>query len=349
MQDVATALYRKYRPSTFKEVLSQEHVVSVLQKAVSEKSVPHALLFAGTRGTGKTSIARIFAREIGAKTEDVYEIDAASNRGVDDVRALREDVHTLPFVSPYKVYIIDEVHMLTKEAFNALLKTLEEPPQHVVFVLATTELEKLPDTIVSRCQLHVFKTPSVSVLKDMLKQVAKKEGYTLAPGSADVIALLADGSFRDAHGALQKAMAQSKDTTIEADEVSAGLGVPTSSMLQDFVTALAVRDAEAGLTALEKARAGSVTQTSFNLLLLRLVRAIILARVSAGYRESLKDSMSDEEQAFVTKHAQESAAVLNSHLLRTMLQLHNQTHISSLPLLTLELLVVETCTDHENK
>jgi DNA polymerase-3 subunit gamma/tau len=168
------ALYRKYRPQTFAEVRGQDQVVKVLQGALSQNHIGHAYLFAGGRGTGKTSVARIFARAVGVGDTDLYELDAASNRGIDDVRTLREAVNTLPFSSPYKVYIIDEVHMLTKEAFNALLKTLEEPPAHVIFILATTEMEKLPDTIVSRCEVHQFKQPSRAMLKEQVIDVAKK-------------------------------------------------------------------------------------------------------------------------------------------------------------------------------
>lgn len=189
------ALYQKYRPQTFDEVLGQEHVVEALQKAAANDRIAHAYIFSGTRGTGKTSLARIFARAIGTSPRDLYEMDGASNRGIDEIRALRDELHTLPFESKYKVYIIDEVHMLTKEAFNALLKTLEEPPQHVVFILATTEFEKLPDTIVSRCQSFVFKTPGAPILKEMLLRAAKKEKVSLEPAAAELIALIASGSF----------------------------------------------------------------------------------------------------------------------------------------------------------
>ena len=155
-KDADLALYRKYRPQNFKEVLGQEQVTKVLEGAISLGRIAHAYLFAGSRGTGKTSVARIFAHSIGTVAEDTYEIDAASNTGVDDVRALNESVSVLPFSSKYKVYIIDEVHMLSKSAFNALLKTLEEPPSYVVFILATTELHKIPETILSRCQRYIF-------------------------------------------------------------------------------------------------------------------------------------------------------------------------------------------------
>jgi DNA polymerase-3 subunit gamma/tau len=346
-----SALYRKYRPQTWNDVLGQESVVEILQTAIKDTSFPHALLFAGTRGTGKTSVARIFAREIGARPEDLYEIDAASNRGVDDVRALREEVTSMPFTSPYKVYIIDEVHMLTKEAFNALLKTLEEPPHHVVFILATTELEKLPDTIVSRCQVHRFRTPTIPVLKKLLTTVAKKEGYELSPASADVIALLAEGSFRDAHGALQQAIAYSSDSkSIDADEVSKSLGVPLSSTIQSFLAAFPGKDVDQALRALEESRNANVTTKAFCALTIRLLRAVLLTRASADFKASLPTLVNEKEKDFIEKHATESTATLNSHLLRKLLTVYNGHTISSVPLLPLELLVVEECSQvHDNK
>ena len=200
------ALYRKYRPSKFEEVLGQDHIVDVLESSVENKKVSHSYLFVGSRGTGKTSLARIFAGAIGVSQNDLYEIDAASNRGIDDIKELRDGVRGLPFDSKYKVYIIDEVHMLSKDAWGALLKTLEEPPKHVIFILATTELRKVPDTIISRYQVFTFKKPTDAILKKMLVDVAKKEGYELEQGSAELVTILGDGSFRDALGTLQKVL-----------------------------------------------------------------------------------------------------------------------------------------------
>jgi DNA polymerase-3 subunit gamma/tau len=181
------ALYRKYRPETFDDVLGQDAIVASLKHAIAQEKVSHAYLFAGSRGTGKTSIARIFARALGTSANDIYEIDAASHNGVDEIRELRDGVATLPFDSKYKVYILDEVHMLSKPAFNALLKTLEEPPKHVVFILATTELHKVPETVRSRCQIFEFKKPHAALLASFVQAIAKKEGGAVDDGAAELI------------------------------------------------------------------------------------------------------------------------------------------------------------------
>jgi len=178
------ALYRKYRPDTFGDVLGQDAVVKSLTSALESGNVSHAYLFSGTRGTGKTSVARLFAKALGTSPNDIYEIDAASNNGVDEMRELTNGVSTLPFDSKYKVYILDEVHMLSKASFNALLKTLEEPPKHVIFILATTELHKVLDTVKSRCQVFEFKKPTAELLASFLTDGAKKEGVTLGDGVA---------------------------------------------------------------------------------------------------------------------------------------------------------------------
>ncbi len=255
MIDSTRALYSKYRPQSFDEVRNQDHILTVLKGALKKKSIPHALLFVGSRGTGKTTVARIFAREAGAKEIDIYEIDAASNRGIDDIRELRESVMTLPYESPYKVYIIDEVHMLTKEAFNALLKTLEEPPAHVLFILATTEREKLLDTITSRCQVFEFRAPTREELRDVVIEVGKKEKCVLSAAAADIIAIAADGSYRDALGITQKVILASDDAKLTPDEVADVVGAPRNMILSELLSGFATRDEEKGHSALHSAGA----------------------------------------------------------------------------------------------
>ena len=208
---MTVAFYRKYRPKSFKEVLGQESIVNALSGSIDRDSISHAYLFIGPRGTGKTSIARIFAREIGTSEKDIYELDAASNTGVDDIREITDGARTLPFESKRKVYIIDEVHMLSKGAFNAFLKTLEEPPAHSMFILATTEAHKVPDTVASRCQSFTFKKPSNEILKKAIERVAKGEEMIIDKSSADLLALLGDGSFRDTIGLFEQVSNISKD------------------------------------------------------------------------------------------------------------------------------------------
>ena len=165
---MSEVLYLKYRPKKFDEIVGQENVVNFLKKSIEKNEIGHSYLFYGDRGTGKTSTARIFANELGISQDDIYEIDAASNRGIGEIRTLRDSVEIRPISSEYKIYIIDEVHMLTKEAFNALLKVLEEPPKYVIFILATTEKEAVLPTIISRCQLLEFQNPSIEVLKPLV-------------------------------------------------------------------------------------------------------------------------------------------------------------------------------------
>ena len=240
------ALYRKWRPRTFSEVVGQKHISIPLQRAIEQDRLAHAYLFSGPRGTGKTSMAKILAkagncehleegnpcnnceicREINAGASlDVYEIDAASNRGIEEIRALKESVRTLPAACRKKVYIIDEVHMLTKEAFNALLKTLEEPPSHVLFILATTEPEKIPLTILSRCQRYEFHRISVEDIKQHLLYIAKESGMPLTEDAADLIAVRADGGLRDALSLLDQCSSATEAATLDAAEVYDLLGL----------------------------------------------------------------------------------------------------------------------------
>lgn len=343
MTEISLALYRKYRPSSFDEVKNQDHIVSVLQGALGKKMIPHALLFTGSRGTGKTTVARIFAHEVGAHDVDIYEIDAASNRGIDDIRELKESVHTLPFESPYKVYIIDEVHMLTKEAFNALLKTLEEPPAHVIFILATTEKDKLLDTITSRCQVFEFHAPTRSELREVILGVAKKEKFKLDAPSADVIALAADSSYRDALGITQKVMMASADAVLTPDEVAVIVGAPRNVLLARIVRSLATKNVEEGLTALAHVHESHVDMKLCMKLILERVRTVMMLRHNPKLKDTLLSNYADEERTELLEYAQDTKSPLNSHLLVRMLEVSEYIGKSAIPELPLELLIIEHC------
>jgi DNA polymerase-3 subunit gamma/tau len=244
------ALYRKYRSRSLSELVGQEHITGTLDRAIKAGRVSHAYLFTGPRGVGKTSVARILAHEINnipyADTPnlDIIEIDAASNRRIDDIRDLREKVHIAPVKLPYKVYIIDEVHMLTGESFNALLKTLEEPPSHVVFILATTEFHKLPATIVSRTQRFSFRPGTPQNMVPHLRKIADAEKIPIEDGALTLIAEYSDGGFRDANSLLDQ-LAHITTDTITAADVAATLGLAPKEEIKQLLEAWKTHDAAA--------------------------------------------------------------------------------------------------------
>ena len=252
------ALYRKYRSKSLSEIIGQEHITSTLEQALKTGRISHAYLFTGPRGTGKTSVARILAHEINnlpytddSAHMDIIEIDAASNRRIDEIRELREKVFVAPTSAKYKVYIIDEVHMLTKEAFNALLKTLEEPPAHVVFILATTDSHKLPATIVSRTQRFMFRPVERSKVIEHLKVIAKGEGITVSNEALELLAEHGEGSFRDSISLLDQAA--NKDGKLELSDAQQLLGIPAPSAITALLAGLSgasVADVVRQLTAL---------------------------------------------------------------------------------------------------
>ena len=255
------ALYRAHRPKKLSEVVGQEHITGALTRALANGTISHAYLFTGPRGVGKTTIARILAHEINGLPYDdesmhldIIEIDAASNRRIDEIRDLRDKVHIAPTAAKYKVYIIDEVHMLTKEAFNALLKTLEEPPAHVVFILATTEAHKLPETIISRTQRFAFKPVDQPKVIGHLKAMAKAEKISISDDALTLIAAHGEGSFRDSISLLDQ-VRNSADKITLAD-VQATLGIAPKELIEELLTAVAAHDPSAVSRALQAVHTG---------------------------------------------------------------------------------------------
>ena len=313
------ALYRKWRPARFEDVVGQQAIVAALKNQVAAGRVGHAYLFTGVRGTGKTTCAKIFARAVNClqpqngdpcgvcpvcrgieegSVLDVVEMDAASNNGVDDIRDLRDETAYTPSVCRYKVYIIDEVHMLSTAAFNALLKTLEEPPAHVIFILATTEIQKVPATIRSRCQRYDFTRISPEDIAGRVSQVAGAEGLALTEGAAGLIARLADGALRDALSILDTCAGVTGQ--IDEDVVRRMAGVTDRSYLFRMSDALAARDAASALAELAALRQQSVDVKRLTEELIAHYRSLMLAALPGG-RELLSGVSPEEEDLYLAK------------------------------------------------
>jgi DNA polymerase-3 subunit gamma/tau len=269
-------------------------------------------------------------------------MDAASNRGVDDIRELREGVATMPFDSRYKVYIIDEAHMLTKEAFNALLKTLEEPPPHVIFVMATTELERMPDTIQSRAQVFRFRKPSLEVLKSVVREVTKKEKAKISPAGAELIALMGDGSFRDTLGMLQKVLTLSSDKELSDEEVARVVGAPSGATVNAFLEALAAKDMSAAIQTFHKALGSGAEPRTFAMLVVAKVRAVLLLRFAPDMHHTLAEQFGDEDMKILQKLAGKDGAAINAALLAELLTALIDMPRAPIPAIPLELALYRT-------
>jgi DNA polymerase-3 subunit gamma/tau len=336
------ALYRKYRPKTFKEVLGQDHIVKILESSVETNKVSHAYLFVGSRGIGKTSVARIFATSIGVSVNDLYEIDAASNRGIEDIKLLREGVRVLPFDSKYKVYIIDEVHMLSKDAWGALLKTLEEPPKHVIFILATTEFHKVPETIISRCQVFTFKKATETICKKLLLNVAQKEGFELDTSSAELLAILADGSFRDALGELQKVLNFSKGKKVMREDVEKITGAPKTVLVNDFISAIAQKDLSKGISTVRIASEANLDMKLYFKLIIQKFRMAIILRYAPKLKDEMIGDLSEADLEFLQGLVKEDKeGMLRSPALAILLEAFQNMDNAFIAELPLELALVK--------
>ena len=278
---MSQALYRKYRSRSLDEVLGQDHVTNILRRALEQGKIAHAYLLTGPRGVGKTSVARILAHEINklpydeeASHLDIIEIDAASNNGVDDIRALREKAQVAPVSAPKKIYIIDEVHMLSKPAFNALLKTLEEPPAHVVFILATTDADKLPATILSRVQQFFFHPISVDVMARQLTAIAEKEGFAIEADAARLIAERSRGGFRDGISMLdQLSILATPDQPLTTAMVTEYLGLGDAATLEELLDVYQSEDTARILSILQELEQSGISPTVVSHQLLSIARA----------------------------------------------------------------------------
>jgi DNA polymerase III subunit gamma/tau len=352
------ALYRKWRSQTFRDLVGQEHVVQTLRNAIAQDRIAHAYLFTGPRGVGKTSVARIMAKAVNCSAPlperpcgecasclaiadgsavDVIEMDAASHTSVEDAREIIERVQFRPSITRFKVYIIDEVHMLSSAAFNALLKTLEEPPGHAIFIMATTESHKIPQTILSRCQKFVFKRHTLRDTAAHLTHIAAEEGVTLDSSAAESIARSATGSLRDAISILDQLMAYGS-STITGEQVRGMLGASEAAEVAALVDALLDADMPAALRAVGSIADAGADLRQYARDLVERLRALLLLQASGD--ASLLDVTEDDLQQMQAQ-AQRSDTALLLHWVRLFSALDQQLRTSSFGQLPLELAVVE--------
>lgn len=364
---MAQTIYQKYRPKKFSEISGQDYIVKILSNSIVNKRIANAYLFTGSHGTGKTTLARIFSKTINCldpqkqngdikiepcnKCEnckliaanqaiDLNEIDAASHTGVDNIRQLKENVFTPPVALKYKVYIIDEVHMLSIGAFNALLKILEEPPSHAIFILATTEIHKLPDTIISRCQRFDFQKLSQKQVVKRLDQLAKKEKIEIEKLALENIALESEGGMRDAESLLGQIIAF-KNKNITAKDVNQIIGLSSRKNVLDFVQNLLEGKTKECLEMINKLQRQGSSLKNFNKIILHFLRNIILEKVGRDEKDNGEFNISPEQKKIIQKLAEKTSyqdLLSASKLFQKNISLFKETSILQLPL---ELAVIE--------
>ena len=357
---MSLSLYRKYRPLTFSDVIGQGHIVQTLSNSIIHNRVGHAYLFTGPRGTGKTTMARIFARAVNCQNPkgadpclecetcrnitqgislDIFEIDAASNTGVDNIRELRENVKFPPTSAKFKVYIIDEVHMLSTGAFNALLKTLEEPPAHVIFILATTEIHKVPETIISRCQRYDFTRLSLEHIIEKLSTIAKNEEVSIEKNALEMIAIAAEGGMRDAESLLSQVMSL-EDKKITAKEVEEILGTTQRQSLEAMVSYLLNKDASSAITLVIELSRDGYDLDVFNKSFLNYLRQVMLVTVDAKLANIFAYELTKDQAAALVEQAKNHSAKELLFIIQSFSEIQGKIKSSFIPQLPLEMAIV---------
>jgi len=368
------ALYRRYRPKTFSEVIGQKAIVQTLTNALKTNRVSHAYLFCGQRGTGKTTVARLLAKSVNCtnrisinprenpqksavdyepcnqcescteinegRSLDLIEIDAASNRGIDEIRSLKDGIRFSPVKSKCKVFIIDEVHMLTKEAFNALLKTLEEPPAHAIFILATTEPEKLPATIVSRTQRFDFKKLNIKEIIERLNKLAQEEKIKISDEAMREIALSAEGSLRDAESLLDQLISLGYEE-ITAQTLEEILGRVNFQKISRFLECLQKNDASEAIRFLNHIYEDGADLIEFSRAVIKNLRKILLLKTNAETEKIIKDETTEEELKTLIKLSQNFDLKHLQKLMEGFLRVKEEIKHSPIPTLPLEIIVLE--------
>jgi len=357
----STALYRKYRPLTFSDVIGQQHIVQTLSNSIKNGRIGHAYLFTGPRGTGKTTIARIFARIVNCQNPDgsnpclkcevcksitegrsldIFEIDAASNTGVDNIRELRENVKFPPSIAKYKVYIIDEVHMLSTGAFNALLKTLEEPPSHAIFILATTEIHKVPETIISRCQRYDFTRLSIEQIIEKLSIDAKSEKISIEKDALEMIAIAAEGGMRDAESLLAQVMSL-EDKKITAKEVAEILGTSERQSLEKMTELLLTKNTSEALALVNKISEDGYDLDVFNKSLLNYLRQLMLVSVDEKLAKIFSYELTKEQAKIIAEQAKNQQPKHMLFIIQCFSEIQGKIKSSFIPQLPLEMAIIK--------